>query len=106
MPPCETPALIFSIPDVDELYCTWKYLSVRYDLSKLNKEEEKNCLSLNCKPSCQTLSNAYETSKKIQEQYSFFPRTQKQHRQHDVLGESCCVSYGTRTEYLGICYYP
>lgn len=74
MPPCGTPALIFSIPDVDELYCTWKYLSVRYDLSKLNKEEGRNCLSLNSKPSCQTLSKACETSKKTQEQYSFCPK--------------------------------
>jgi hypothetical protein len=76
MPPCGKPGLVFSIPDVDELYCTWKYPLVRYDLSKLNKEKGRNFFSLNCKPLCQTLSNACEISKKTQEQYSFFfPRT-------------------------------
>lgn len=51
IPPCGTPALIFTIPDVDVLYWTWKFLSVKYDLINKNKEEGRHFLSLNCNPS-------------------------------------------------------
>jgi len=47
---CGTPALIFTIPDVDVIYWTWKCLSFKYDLININREEGRNFLSLNSNP--------------------------------------------------------